>query len=260
MTNGFLADANITELDTSTVAPLAEETHTENPNNDNKENPSNATNTTNWEKRYADQQRYVTKLQNELKTKDQAIEELKRKPLELPKTKEQLDEYKKQYPDLVDTIVSLARLEVTEQSKQLDEERKAVLQKLADIESEKLILAVAKVHKDALQIRNDPKFHNWLSEQSPAVKSLFESSDAKDPIKGLNLYKEDMGIKTPRVQREDSATAVSATSQPDIPEGNKKVWKQSEVARLTDAQYQKHRKDIHDAMNTKGRYIKDLTP
>lgn len=259
MNSGFLANANVNELDTSLEVTSAEVTPIENPSEDNNETQTSVKDTVNWQKRYSDQQRYVTRLQNEKLELEKQLKNAQTKPLEVPRTKEQLDDFRKQYPELFDTLISLTRLEVTEQSKQLDEERKEVLKKIADIESEKLILEVAKVHKDAIQIRNDSKFHAWLADQSNAVKALFESSNPKDPIKGLYLYKEDMGIKSPRDKKIEAA-AVTPTGGTDIPTGGKKVWKQSEVQKLSAADYKKYREDIIEAMQTEGRYVKDLTP
>lgn len=247
-----------TDLDTSTEAPSAEDTQTENPNEgDNKPSPATEDNV-DWKKRYSDQQRYVTKLQNDINKLKADVVEASKKPLELPKTKEQLDEYKKQYPDLFDTIISLARLEASERAKDIDKEFQELNKKMVDLESEKLILEVAKVHRDAVQIKKDPKFHQWLSEQTESVFRLFESNNPKDPIKGLYLYKEDMGIKTDKQRKSEAATEVPVKGAVELPKGEKKVWKASEVAKLSRQDYQKYKSDIIEALATPGRYIKDV--
>lgn len=256
MTNGFLSvSTDGLDLDT-----LDTDTHkaTQNQDPDTTKDTEADTSPQNWKKRYSDQQRYVTQLKNEKTVLEQEIVKLREKPLDLPTTKEELDAFKRDHPALANNIISLLRLEVSERDKDLTEKLKNLDKKDAAVNTEAKIQEVLKVHPDAKRIKASQEFADWFALQSPGTRALFESIDPQDWVRGINIYKEDAGIQTAKSKKTDAATAVNQTSSTDTkPDNNKKVWKSSEVAAMSDSEYDLNR-DIIIKAKTENRYINDL--
>lgn len=258
MNNGFLSvqtddlDLDTPEIDTD------EATQNQDPDAP-KDNEVDIQTRQNWKKRYSDQQRYVTQLKQQNAALEQELTTLKEKPLELPSTMEELASFKKSHPELVNSLISLIRLEVSERDKELTEKIKKLDGKSAQADTEVKIAEVLKIHPDAKRIKASQEFADWFELQSQATQNLLKSDNPSDWIRGISLYKEDMGIKSVKVKKADAATAVNQPSSTDTkPDLSKRVWKASEVAKLSDAEYDKLSHEIMKA-NAEGRYINDIS-
>ena len=252
MTNGFMS-VKTDDVDLATLENDPDSvTHVQDPND------KKVTNGHNWEKRYSDQQKYVTQLQNDISTLRQELSDLKKKPLALPTTVEELEKFKKDHPGLANSIISLARLEVSERDKELSERIKEIDEKTAAVDAAAKLETVLKVHPDAKKIKASQEFADWYTEQSGGTQELFKSSDPKDWIRGINIYKQDLGIKSSKSKKEEAALQPNQKSSPDTKtEADRKVWKASEINRMSDNDYKLNRDKILKA-KTEGRYIYDL--
>ncbi len=208
-----------------------------------------------WKKRYDDSRTFINDLQSTINTLQDEVKALKKKPVELPVKKEEVEKWVKDNKEIADIITSMQRLE----SAELLEEVKQAKDELENIKratsNAQLFQEVLKVHPDADTIRRDPKFHDWFKLQTKAVKSLIESTVAADVVRGVQLYKDDTGVTKVRVdsaKSEDAAAAVTIKGS-SVPPAGPKVWKASEVNKMNETQYAKYRTEIKQAMK-EGRY------
>lgn len=229
------------------------QTNTHQDPSDNSGKPANSNGETDWQKRYSDQQRYVQELKDQIKGLEEAGT---KKTVEFPKTDEELEIWKKTKPEEYDSILTLIRKEsqgvASELHKALDELNSVKRQ----TRNTELFGQVLKSHPDAGEIKKSEKWRDWFNAQSKAVRALIESENADDIIRGINIYKLDVGIttKTSSTGKDDSAAYFVDTrsSGNPVPTGPK-VWKESEVRGMREELYSKYREEIK-AAKREGRY------
>lgn len=183
----------------------------------------------------------------------------------LPKTPEELQAWRKEYPDVYDIIKTVSRMEATDERKAID----AKLVELGTIarqtQREKAEAVLLRYHPDFDVLRADPAFHAWAKEQPGQIQSwLYENED--DPLlaaKAVDLYKAEKGIK--RATKADSKAdarnaSLTVTKAPQAPadrtDDGKRIWKSSEVRKLTPRQFEKLEDEI-DAAIREERFIQD---
>ena len=120
-----------------------------------------------------------------------------------------------------------------------------------------------KAHPDFGEIRESDDFHEWAEEQPKWVQdALYENdSDARSAARAIDLYKADRNIKPKKSANEkDAARSVgsrNSRSQPDT-DSDKTVFRESDVNKMTAAQYEKAADDIMEAIRT-GKFIYDMS-
>lgn len=204
-----------------------------------------------WKKRYDDSRTFINKLQEEKKALEGKLTTTEQS-IPLPESEEEVDAWKESNPELYAKMLTI-----------IDKEVKPLKEILTKKEQEelnvKLFKEVERAHNDADEIRNSPLWVEWFSEQTPAIRSLVESSDARDIIRSITLFKNDVNWKQAPSQVQsngksaDDASAVMVKGQSFTPVTQKKIWTDSEVRGMSQATYAKHREDIQLARK-EGRY------
>ena len=222
-----------------------------------------------WKKRYSDLKSYHDRKNNEwlqqnelTEAKLKLAEQKASAPQNLPKSQEELEEFKKEYPDVYDVVETVSRLQadasVREVEERIESLRKA--EKEAQIRTaEKELLAV---HPDFLEIKSDAEFLAWLDEQPKSISDgVYKNrTDSKWAARVLDLYKSDKDIGQkkrgrPRKSNVDAARAVTKTERAATTgESEKKIWTSSEIARLKPHEFVELEKEI-DKANREGRII-----
>lgn len=212
----------------------------------------------NWEKRYNDLRSHSAKQQNETNTKInellQEIQTLKSnlkksetKPVSIPKSAEELEHFKENYPDMYDLVLSIAAKQRLEAQEELREEMEELKATTRQVQSEKAWQELRKLHPDIDDIQKDPKFAEWFTAQPEEIRALIESPIVNKISRGVDLYKRDAGIKTPKEEKLDASKAVKASSKVEVsPE--KKIWKASEIGKMSNKEFQKVEKEIDLAL------------
>ena len=215
-----------------------------------------------FKKRYGDLRRHSQKVEQELKDRIKALES--RDPdISPPKSDEEYKEWAKKYPE-VDAFVRKAAERQAKEMFASAEERLAKIDELTQEANRKTAEAkIIEVHKDFGRIRESNDFHDWAEEQPKWVQdALYENEDdAASVIRVIDLYKVDKGM-TPRDQKQrqkESASSVSKSSTPqvDADQSGKKI-RESDVARMSDKQYEENEAAILEAMKT-GNFIYDVS-
>ena len=222
-----------------------------------------------WKKRYSDLKSYHGRKNNEwlqqhelTEAKLKLAEQKVSAPRNLPKSTEELEEFKTEYPDVYDVVETVSRLEAEARMKEVEER----IDSLRKAEQEAQVRTAEKEllseHPDFLDIKSDPEFLTWLEEQPSNISDgVYKNrTDSKWAARVLDLYKSDKDIGQkkrgrPRKDTVDAARAVTKTERAATTgESEKKIWTSSEIARLKPHEFEKLEKEIDRAVR-EGRII-----
>jgi hypothetical protein len=216
-----------------------------------------------FKKRYDDLKKHYDSTLNKHKEEVRTLRsqlEASTKQFVPPKSKEELEAWRKEYPDVYDMVETIAMNKATTQTADLEDKYKNLQLQQEQIAKEKAEVELLKMHPDFNEIRQKEEFHNWAANQDPTIQGwLYENtSNAKLAARAIDLYKMDNGQskltkKEEKDVKKEAAKAISKTrksTESDIPK--KKVWTTSEISRLKPHEFEKHEKDI-DLARLEGR-------
>ena len=177
-----------------------------------------------------------------------------------PKSKEELEAWRKEYPDVYDMVETIAINKATTQTADLETKYKDLKLQQEQIAKEKAEVELLKLHPDFNEIRSQDDFHKWAEEQDPTIQGwLYENtSNAKLAARAIDLYKMDRGLsnltkKEEKDVKKEAAKAISKTRRAtDSESPKKKIWTTSEISRLKPHQFEKFEKEI-DLARLEGR-------
>jgi vacuolar-type H+-ATPase subunit I/STV1 len=235
--------------------------------NDDGPEPTDAEERT-FKKRYGDLRRHSQKkeseMQKQLDDMRQQLTQLTAKEIKLPKSEEELASWAAQYPDVAKIVETIAIKKAKEQSagieerlKQLDEMEQKTLRERAEGE-------LLRLHSDFDEIKDDDKFHEWVEKQPKWVQNaLYENdNDAISAARAIDLYKADMGIRTPKAKDSgrEAAKEINTRSGRSAPvgENTEGVFYESQVQKMSAEQYEVVEAEIADAMR-KGKFVYDIS-
>ena len=220
-----------------------------------------------YKKRYDDLKRHYDQKIQEFKSKEQELESVMQQAtnsnMPLPKTAEELEKFREEYPDVYDVIETIASTKASERSQGLQEE----LQTIKAREKESLVKSAYRelksLHPDFEEIKSNDKFLQWLEEQPDTISDgiLKNNTNARLASRVIDLYKADVGISSTKNQQNNKKSAMSAAVSVKSPKAkeintdsnaNKKVWKSSEIAKLKSWEFEKLEKEI-DLAREEGR-------
>jgi hypothetical protein len=215
-----------------------------------------------YKKRYDDLKRHYDRKLNEFKAREQELQTQVVTPeYQTPKTEEELNKFKEQYPDVYEVVETVAHLQSDAKAKVL-EERLSKLQEremqISRAEAEKRLM---ERHPDFNEIRDNDDFHKWANNQPESIKSWIYSNadDADLASRALDLFKRDMGISLPQEDKSssttDSAADMVSTKTTTVEPKQEKVWSEKEIAAMSVAEFDKYEEEISNAMQ-EGRIVK----
>ena len=232
-----------------------------------------------FKKRYDDLKRhYDTKLnewkqEKELLSAKLSVEAKKHDIQELPKTEEELSQFKEKYPDVYDVVETISSLQANERVKDIEDrlhdqrlkEQEAVVQT-----AEKQLL---NVHPDFEILKENDVFLSWLDEQPSSIADGIykNNTDVKWAARVIDLFRADNNIKPAKNRKQSTnkrpksspsrnssaAQAVTKTNTKMSLEqfqDDKKVWSVQEISRLKPWEYEKVEKEIDRAVK-EGRVV-----
>ena len=120
-----------------------------------------------------------------------------------PKSKEELEAWRKEYPDVYDMVETIAMNKATTQTADLENKYKDLKLQQEQIAKEKAEVELLKIHPDFNELRANDDFHAWAEQQDPTIQSwLYENtSNSKLAARAIDLYKGDRGIT--KAKKED---------------------------------------------------------
>jgi len=215
--------------------------------------------------RYGDVRRHLAAKEKDYNARIKELEDQlsSNKKLVPPKSDEDISNWAKEYPDVAGIVETIAEKKAKEmfekaniQLEELSKAKEETTRKTAENE-------IKEIHKDFDKLRDSDEFHEWVEEQPKWVQNaLYENTDdAKSVVRVLDLYKIDKGLTAGDKKNKTKAAAslVNKTSrtQVDAEEMADSV-KESDVAKMTDKQYEANQDKIQTAIRS-GKFIYDMS-
>lgn len=214
---------------------------------------------TNYKKRYDDLKKHYDQKIADFKQKEQELTAaaVERQPAYAPpKTTEELNEFREQYPDLYETVETVAHQQSEQQMQALQQKMSVLEQRESNLQRREAEETLKSRHPDFEDIRGDDKFHEWATEQPEAIQSwIYENPDNVTlAIKAIDLYKMETGIttkskaKTKQSQPKSSAADFVSTKTTSVDTKEPKIWSEREIAALSMKQFDKYESEIDEAI------------
>jgi len=220
-----------------------------------------------YKKRYDDLKRHYDAKVNEFK---QEIDELKSavrtrdvempSGIPMPKTMEELQAFKDQYPDIFEVVQTVSAMQAQSQVSQLQEEIGVIKEREKNMEKQKAYAELLQLHPDFDEIKADDDFLSWLDEQPESLSDGIykNNTNARLAARVIDLYKADKGIskkpKQTRSKDNDAAAAVTRQTPKELStqDGKGKIWKASQIGKMKPWEFEKLEAEL-DAARAEGR-------
>ena len=219
----------------------------------------------NYKKRYDDLKKHYDAKLNEFRGREQELineATASRPEYKAPKTVEELENFKAQYPDVYDVVETVSHL----QSEAKTEELKSQLSVLQERESASIRREaeseLLNKHPDFAVIRDSDEFHEWAKSQQEDIQAWVYNNPHNVGLasRAIDLFKQDIGLigagsqnkqtrkKSNKSSNSKAADMVSTkTTTVDTNLGQPKIWTQEEIAALPMDEYDRLESEIDRA-------------
>ena len=216
----------------------------------------------NYKKRYDDLKTHYDSRLNEFKAREQELiqEAVSNRPeYKAPKSAEELEKFKNEYPDVYEVVESVAHLQSENQVAELQTRLDAMQGRETEILKREAEKDLRETHPDFDEIRNSDDFQDWADLQPESIKDwIFNNpNDATLASRALDLFKKDIGLEQPKSnskQTKQSAADMISTKTTSVEPNQQRVWSEREIAAMSVAEFDKYESEISDAMQ-EGRII-----
>lgn len=245
--NAYREDLDKPEDETAQEAP---EERAENPEEDT------------FKKRYGDLRRHSqqreAQLQQQIDDLKDQVQQAAQKQIKLPKTEEELKAWANKYPDVAAVMDTYAQMRANEALEKGSKELERVRKLEKKIYRDKAEAELKRLHPDFDEIKADPKFHEWVSQQSSWVQdSLYRNStDAKAAADAIDLYKAKTKRKSPRTS--GAAESVGRSSGAAPKDKGRARFSESSVQKMSSREYEANEAAISEAIR-KGEFDYDIS-
>lgn len=222
----------------------------------------------NYKKRYDDLKTHYDSRLDEFKAREQELldEAVKNRPdYKAPKSAEELERFKNEYPDVMAVVETVAHLESESKTKVLEERLSALQTRENELVRKDAEKNLREKHPDFDDIRNSDDFQEWAELQPESIKDwIFNNpNDATLASRALDLFKKDIGLdvsqgnqtRSNSKQTQQSAADMISTKTTSVNPKQQRVWSEKEITALSMADFDKFEEDISNAMQ-EGRIIK----
>ena len=214
----------------------------------------------NWKKRYDD---LKTLRDNELgkwKNREQELitEAVASRPeYKAPKTIEELDQFKAQYPDVFEVVETVSHLQSEAKTEALQAQLNSLQARESEVLQKEAESELLNKHPDFADIRESDDFHEWAKEQPDDIQAWVYNNPHNVGLasRAIDLFKNDTGIsqkrQTPKKSQRSSSKAadmVSTKTTTVDPTGQPKIWTQEEIAALPMDEFDRLEAEIDKAM------------
>jgi len=218
-----------------------------------------------YKKRYDDLKKHYDSKLNEFKSREQElIEEAtsNRTEYKAPKSPEELEEFKNNYPDVYEVVETVAHMQSETKAKVLEERLSKLQERENQLVRQSAEKRLMERHPDFEDIKNSDDFHGWAKEQPEVIQDwIYSNADNADlASRALDLFKKDFGIDAPKAKSSSKPTRKSAadmvsTKTTSVEPTQQKIWSEKEITAMSVAEFDKYESEISDAMQ-EGRITK----
>jgi len=219
-----------------------------------------------YKKRYDDLKKHYDSKLNEFKSREQELinEATKNRPTyKAPKSAEEIEQFRKEYPDVYEVVETVSHLQAEEKSKDLQEKLERLQEREKELVRKDAEKRLMEKHPDFEDIRNSDDFHGWAKEQPQSIQNWIYSNadDADLASRALDLFKKDFGIDVPTKEKSNSkqtkksAADMVSTKTTAVEPKQEKIWSETEIAAMSMDEFDRHEAEISEAM-AQGRIVK----
>jgi len=217
---------------------------------------TNPYNKVDYKKRYDDLKRYYDRKLGEWTSKENDLKtQLRdnRPKYQPPKSKEELDAFKTEYPDIYGVVETVSHLQSENQMQTLQEEVESLKKRNEALAQREAQLELGRLHPDFNDIKESDDFHSWADSQPMEIKSwIYENnSDGKLAARAIDLYKKDRGLGLDKktetkttTQNQGADLLVKTREQVQVPQSNEVVFNRSDISKMSDEEFMQYEKDI----------------
>ena len=212
-----------------------------------------------FKKRYDDLKRHydstLGKHKDEVRTLRTQLEQSS-KQFVPPKSKDELESWRKEYPDVYDMVETIAMNKADTRAKEMETKYQNLQVQQEQINREKAEVELLQEHPDYKEIRSKDEFHDWAAKQDPVIQGWLYENTANASLAGraIDLYKMDKGVSTLSKKQEtavkkEAAKAITKTAkatESELPK--KKIWSNAAIAKMNVREYAKYEEDIDKAV------------
>ena len=219
-----------------------------------------------YKKRYDDLKKHYDGRVNSFKSREEELlAEIRanRPTYKAPKSAEEIEAFKKEYPDVYGVVETVAHLRSSKETEDLKQEIKQLKELNQTVNKEKAEAKLARLHPDFEQIRESDEFHSWAESQPEAIKGWVygNATNAELASRAIDLFKQDTGKSKSKPELSGDLVAASemvkVKNSKEIGYGSKKIWTRSQIAAMSQSEFDKNEKTITEAMS-EGRVINDM--
>jgi hypothetical protein len=214
---------------------------------------------TNYKKRYDDLKKHYDQKLSEFKRKEQDLLDQARiaePQYQAPKSQEDLDRFRQEYPDLYDTVETVAHMRSQHEVEALRSKLSVIEQRESEIAAREAETALKERHPDFDNIRGDDNFHEWAQEQPEQIQDWIYNNpnNVTLAVKALDLYKLETGkgqnTQKRRSNRKQGGSAADmvSTKTTNVDAKEAKIWTESEIAKMSLDQFDRVEDEIKLAM------------
>ena len=217
---------------------------------------TNPYNKVDYKKRYDDLKRYYDRKLGEWTSKENDLKtQLRdnRPKYQPPKSKEELEAFKTEYPDIYGVVETVSHLQSENQMQTLQEEVESLKKRNEALAQREAQLELGRLHPDFNDIKESDDFHSWADSQPMEIKSwIYENnSDGKLAARAIDLYKKDRGLGSDKktetkttTQNQGADLLVKTREQVQVPQSNEVVFNRSDISKMSDEEFMQYEKDI----------------
>ena len=219
-----------------------------------------------YKKRYDDLKRHYDSKVNEFKQEISSLKEaMTTKAVDMPsgvpvpRTPEELENFKNRYPDVFEVVQTVATLQTESQVSQLRDEIGTIKEREKELEKQKAYEELLRLHPDFDELKSTNEFLSWLEEQPETLSDGIykNNTDARWAGRVVDLYKADTGLNKPKKSKRQAsaADAVTKTAAREVStdsNANKRVFKASQIAKMKPWEFEKLESEI-DSARAEGR-------
>ena len=217
----------------------------------------------NYKKRYDDLKKHYDSKLNEFRSREQELineATASRPEYKAPKTIEELEQFKAQYPDVYDVVETVSHLsseakvsELNSKIASLQEREAASLRKEAESE-------LLSNHPDFADIRESDDFHQWAESQPEDIQAWVYNNpnNVRLASRAIDLFKQDIGLTSATQKQQTRNRSVSSSSKAADMVSTKtttidataepKIWTQEEIAALPMDEFDRLESEIDRAL------------
>jgi hypothetical protein len=216
---------------------------------------------TNYKKRYDDLKRHYDERIAEFKQKEQELlaqAQSAQPTYQPPKSAEELEQFRTDYPDLYETVESVAHLRSQKEVQALQQKMQAIEEREAMIARREAETKLRERHPDFEDIRGDDGFHEWAKGQPEEIQNWIYNNPDNVGLasRAIDFYKMEMGIaintqpkaQSSRQKSNRNAADMVSTKTTTVDTKQPKVWTRREIAALSMDDYDRYEKEIDQAV------------